>query len=420
MTIKNINKCIVEPNSKLNEIFNFGEMYPTGIFKKNNVSKVKLKLMFSKKFNFGQISKSLDPKLMFNNYYYRSGTTNSMREHFLDLIKIIKKNSTFNKKINILDIGCNDGTFLHLMSNAFDCLKIKGLDPSQAIYDAKKKYKNFEYIKDFFPSEKLFKKRNYDKFNLITCTSVFYDFEKPIIALKKVNALLHKDGVFLCEVNYFKDLIQKCNFDMISHEHLSFYSLRSFIHCCNKAGLQVVDVIKNNMNGGNVVFICKHKSKKNKIKNVKKFLNQEDFFFKKTNWKKNFILKIHNTKKKIVNHLKILKSKNQKVAIYGASTRGDTVLQLFPEVQEYIEFAIDKMPEKHGLFMPGTNIKIYHESKIPYKLNSYFVLPYQFLKEFLIKETKFIKNGGEMFTYRPNFISVNKYNYKKILKKTIY
>ena len=159
MSSKNINKCIVDNKSKLTEIFDFGEMHPTGIFKKNNLNKVKLKLMFSKKYNFGQISKSLDPKLMFDNYYYRSGTTNSMRKHFLSLIKIIKKKSNYTKKISVLDIGCNDGTFLNSISNSFDCSKIIGLDPSRAIYDAKKEYKKFEFIRDFFPSKKLFEKK---------------------------------------------------------------------------------------------------------------------------------------------------------------------------------------------------------------------------------------------------------------------
>ena len=111
--------------------------------------------------------------------------------------------------------------------------------------------------------------------------------------------------------------------------------------------------------------------------------------------KKKFIDKIKLAKKKIFNHLKYLKKNKKKVAIYGASTRGDTVLQLFPKIEDYVEFAIDKMKIKHGLNMPGTNIKIYYEKKIPYKVDSYFVLPYYFMREFIKKERTFIKREVE-------------------------
>lgn len=408
MSVKKINKCILDNKSNLDFVYNFGKMKPTGIFKKNKVDPINLSLNFCKKYNFGQITKSLKPNIMFNDYYYRSGVTSTMKDHFNYLVELIKKKVEKNNRLNILDIGCNDGTFLNILDKKFPNSDCYGLDPSKAINDARLKLKKYKFIKDFFPSKKLInKKKLHNKFKLITCTSVFYDFPNPVRALKDVRKMLSPDGIFLCEVNYFVDLIKKCNFDMISHEHLSFYSLKAFLYCCSKAKLNIIDVKQNEMNGGNIVFLCSKNPKHQVNSSVNKILKKEDIFFK-TNWKKNFIEKINNSKKDILKHLKKLKKNEKKVAIYGASTRGDTVLQLFPEIENYVDFAIDKMKMKHGLDMPGTNIKIYHETKTPYKVDSYFVLPYYFMKEFIKKEKKFINDGGEMFTFKPKFTLIKK------------
>ena len=110
-------------------------------------------------------------------------------------------------------------------------------------------------------------------------------FPEPIKALGKIKNLLSPDGIFLCEVNYFLDLIRKSNFDMIGHEHLSFYSLKAFLHCCKSAGLNIIDVKLNKLNGGNIVFICSKNPKHKISSSVKKILKTENDFFK-TNWKK--------------------------------------------------------------------------------------------------------------------------------------
>ena len=414
MKINKFDKCIIDKKSELEFIYNFGNMTPTGIFKKNQVDKINLTLKFCKKYNFGQISQSLMPEIMFDDYHYRSSTTLTMKNHFQALIKLIEKKINIHEKSNILDIGCNDGTLLNMLDKSFLNSKCYGIDPSKAIKDAKTKFKKYKFINEFFPSKKLTNNKNlHESFKLITCTSVFYDFPEPIKALGKIKNLLSPDGIFLCEVNYFLDLIRKSNFDMIGHEHLSFYSLKAFLHCCKSAGLNIIDVKLNKLNGGNIVFICSKNPKHKISSSVKKILKTENDFFK-TNWKKKFIDKIKLAKKKIFNHLKYLKKNKKKVAIYGASTRGDTVLQLFPKIEDYVEFAIDKMKIKHGLNMPGTNIKIYYEKKIPYKVDSYFVLPYYFMREFIKKERTFIKRGGEMFTFKPNFRVINKKTIKNI------
>jgi SAM-dependent methyltransferase len=403
MKVKKYRNCLIDKKSILKAVVDCGKLYPTGMFKKRKnikITKVNLKLNFSQKFLFGQIENIVDPELMYDDYYYRSGTTTSMQKHFLYLINDIIKKNTTKRLRSILDIGTNDGTFLYLLKKSLRSTNNVGIDPSKAIYDTRKlkNHKNLKFIKDFFPSPRLTGEQKYD---LISCISVFYDFLDPVKCLKSIANLLSDDGIFICEVNYFKDLLEKCNFDMISHEHLCYYSATSFYKACNLSGLKLINVYKNQMNGGNIVLVCK-KNKQKISRSVEKILAEEALFFR-SNWKKKFLYLIKKSKKEILNHLKKLKSENKKIAIYGASTRGDTMIQMFKEIENYIEFAIDKMPSKHGMYMPGTKIKIYHEDKIPFKVNAYFVLPYQYFEEFIEKEKVFLNTGGELFTYRPNF-----------------
>lgn len=402
MTTKTLSSCIVDGGT-LSKFHDFGDLCLTGYFPKLSDSdppKINLTLNVNKNLNFFQLEKMVSPELMFREYWYRSGTTSTMRDH-LRSIQTTALGTLNHTPSTYLDIGCNDCTALDLMRQSLPGIECWGVDPSEALGEKiLNNETDYELINDFYPSSKI----PAEYFDLITCTSVFYDFPQPVDALKAIKSSLSNSGIFLCEVNYVKTLIERCNFDMISHEHLALYSIEAFIKCCELADLELIDVFLNDMNGGNVVFVVAHNGGPYlRSSNVNNLLEQERDFFR-SDYSRDFFRQIDHTRAEILNELKSQTQRGRTVAIYGASTRGGTVLQMFPEISSYVSCALDKLHQKHGRKIPGTGIPIFQEESVPdsIKIDTYFVLPYQFMTEFLVKERSFLESGGEMFTYRPS------------------
>lgn len=402
MTTKTLSRCIVDGGT-LAKFHDFGDLCLTGYFPKLSEAdppKINLTLNVDENLNFFQLEKMVSPELMFREYWYRSGTTSTMRHH-LQSIQAAALGTLNYSPSTYLDIGCNDCTALDLMQQSLPEIECWGVDPSEALGE---KLSNSSHghklINEFYPSPQI----PTEYFDLITCTSVFYDFPEPVNALKSIKSSLRNSGIFLCEVNYVKTLIERCNFDMISHEHLALYSIEAFIKCCELSGLKLIDVMLNDMNGGNVVFMVAHnEGPYPQSSNVNTLLEQERRFFR-SDYSSEFFQQIERTRAAIVGELKSQAQRGRTVAIYGASTRGGTVLQMFPEIASYVSCALDKLHQKHGRKIPGTGIPIFQENSVPddIKIDTYFVLPYQFMPEFLEKERGFLESGGEMFTYRPS------------------
>mgnify|MGYP003715023555 CR=1 FL=1 len=250
-----------------------------------------------------------------------------------------------------------------------------------------------------------------NKFKIITALSVFYDAKDPNQFLKDVNKLLREDGIFLLEHADLLSILKLKMFDTICHEHLYYYSTKVIIDIVLKHNLRVFDLKSNNINGGSTqYFICKKNSKyKTNYKIINKTLNEEQKF--RLESKKTFLSffkKINNIKSKTIKYLDSIILKNKKIHGYGASTKGNVLLQYFNINEKYIKFIADRNPKKSGCYTPGSKIPIISEnSSRKLKPDLYLVLPWHFKKEILKREKKAIKNGSKFIFPLPN-ITINK------------
>ena len=392
MLFKKIKKCRISDDKQLVNIGKLGNFSLTGTFnkKKKLNKKTPIELVFSKKSKLLQLAHNYDEKKLFGkNYGYRSSLNKSMISHLKkkkeSLIKIVKP----KKNDLILDIGSNDGTLLNLYTNKF---KRYGVDPTA------KKFKKY-YQKDIKILPKIFKKNIFSpkiKFKIITAIAMFYDLRDPVSFCKQIENNLDRDGVFHVEVAYLPDILRLYSFDTFCQEHLTYFSFISFNNLIKQTNLKVIDYSRNGINGGSINFDLafkdsKFKVKKNKIKKLEEIENK--LGINNSNTYRKFYRDLIN-KAKIINS-KILEIKKQKKKIYGygASTKGNVLLQLCNLDNSIIDGIYDVNKEKFNLYTPGSNIKIIPEKKIKFNQNDYILLLIWHFK-------KTIKNNFKKYNFQ--------------------
>ena len=378
----------------------------TGKFPRNkrtNIKKTELGLVICSNCSLVQLNRNYNLKYLYNpDYGYRTGINKTMNNHMNNIKKMLSRKSQLISGDHVLDIASNDATLLNFYNK--NIVKV-GIDPLVNKYI--KYYKKIDYkISDFFSSSKILKKKIKNKFKIITALSVFYDAKDPNQFLKDVHKLLREDGIFLLEHADLLSILKLKMFDTICHEHLYYYSTKVIIDIVLKHNLRVFDLKRNNINGGSTqYFICKKNSKyKTNYKVINKTLNEEQKF--RLESKKTFLSffkKINNIKSKTIKYLDSIILKNKKIHGYGASTKGNVLLQYFNINEKYIKFIADRNPKKHNHYTPGTKIKIISENKSR-KLSPdyYFVLPWHFKEEILKRENKIRTKGCKFIFPLPN------------------
>mgnify|MGYP002849426627 CR=1 FL=1 len=394
MKIKNCRLC---DGKKLESLFSLGKMCFTGKFSnKNNksIASEKLTLVICKKCKLVQLDRNFNPSFLYSkDYGYRTGINKTMTNHVKDVVNEAVSLAKPKDNDCILDIASNDGTLLKFYSKKFYRV---GIDPLVNKY--RKHYKEIDgKISDFF-SYKVLKKNNINrKFKIVTALSMFYDLKNPNLFLKDLTKILHKDGIFILEHADLLSIIKNCLFDTICHEHLEYYSTKVIIDLMKRNYLRVFDIKQNNINGGSLRYLICHKQSKYKENKKKIFsiLNEE----KKINLQSKktfsrFFKKINIVKKQTNKLILSIINEGKSIHGYGASTKGNVLLQYFGINNKQIPFIADRNSQKFNYFTPGTKIKIISE-KLSRKIKPdyYLVLPWHFKKEILKRERNIRKYG---------------------------
>ena len=393
MKIKNCRNC---KNTELFDLFSLGKISFTGRFPntiRQNVPKAYLNVLMCQKCKLVQLDRNFDLNYLYGKSYgYRTGINKTMTDH---VKKIVRKCSALVKlksKQYVLDIGSNDATLLNFYAN--DIIKV-GVDPLVNKY--KKFYKKINYkISNFFKIKDIEKIKIKKKFKIISALSVFYDLRDPNKFIKEIKKILDDKGVFVLEHVDLYYIIKNNIFDTICHEHLVFYSTKIIIEMMKNNGLKVFNHEYNKINGGSSrYYICHSKTNFKVSKNIKKVLlreNLQGIGLKKTY--KLFFTKILNEKIKLIKLIKKIKNEKQDIHGYGASTKGNVLLQFYNINNKVVNYIADRNPLKWNSFTPGTKIKIISESQSrKIKPHFYLVLPWHFKNEILIREKNIRKKG---------------------------
>ena len=396
-----IHKCRLCFSKKLEFIYSFGKIFVSNFVSKSNIKKgikAPLNLVYCKNCSLLQLEHSAPQEIMYKKFYwYRSGVTATMKKALKDIYHDILKLNILEKKDVVLDIGANDGTLLTNFKKNFITV---GCEPAKNL--AKELNKNCDFIiNDFWSSNsylQLSKKNNLVRPKLITAIGMFYDLEDPSKFIKDAADILHDKGVFVAQLMCLNSMLEQNDLGNICHEHLEFYSFKSLKYLFESNGLKIFKIQKNNINGGSYRVYAK--------KNLKKSINfKENVSLKRI---RRFIRIVRNNKKKCLKFLTKAQKDKKNVFVYGASTKGNTLLQYYGIDKKLIPFAAERSPEKWGKYTIGTGIKIISEQKArTLKPDYFFALPYGFINEFVIREKKWIKQGGKFLIPYPHFKVIN-------------
>lgn len=341
-----------------------------------------------------QMEYTIPPEILYSVYWYRSGTNNTMRTHLKNIVDEVTAMIGRKTSAMVLDIGCNDGTLLDFYPENF---KKFGVDPSDIAQEIKPPV---TVIQDVFPSGELLAKIEGGSFDIITSIAMFYDLEDPIAFTKGIKQILSPEGLWVFEMSYMPSMLKMNSYDTICHEHIEYYSLAVIEYILKRAGMKIVNVALNSINGGSIRCYASHidnfSFKRSDYQQNIKVMRQDEFDLELDTDKpyRHFQDRINVHKEELNALLKRLKAEGKKIHIYGASTKGNTILQWCGIDYRMIECAAERNPDKYGAKTLGTDIPIVSEQESrERKPDYYLVLPWHFKEEFLEREKEILEAG---------------------------
>lgn len=399
-----IDHCRICGNPNLISIINLGEQTLTGVFPKSknyDLTTGPLELVKCQGENacgLLQLHHSYELSEMYgDNYGYRSGLNVSMVAHLNDIVKKAIKIANLQTNDLIIDIGSNDATLLKQYTDGKKYQRV-GIDPTSD------KFKEFypesiDSIPDFFSARVVKEKYSNKKAKIITSIAMFYDLENPIDFVQQIYDVLHDDGIWIFEQSYMPLMIERNAYDTICHEHLEYYGLSQILWIFDKTGFKVVDIELNDINGGSFkITAAKKESKKQEAKHI-----VDELLGKELNLCYNtlepfikFKESIETHRKELIDFIAKIKKQNKKILGYGASTKGNVILQYCGFTSNDIPYIAEVNENKFGAFTPKTNIPIISEQEAKAMNPDYFIVfPWHFKDNFIQREKEFLNTGGK-------------------------
>ena len=396
---KEITNCRISESENLINVLSLGNQYLTGVFPKSKDEKITIgpvDLVWCPDSGLLQMKQSYSLEEMYGeNYGYRSGLNESMVKHLQKKIKALEILAKPTEYDLVIDIGSNDATSLKAYSGKF---RKVGIDPTG------KKFKEFytdelNLIPDFFTAKKFKENFPNEKAKIITSIAMFYDLEDPSSFVCDIEKCLADDGIWHFEQSYMPSMLRTNSYDTICHEHLEFYSLKVVKNILEAKGLRILDVQMNDINGGSfAVTACKQAANYNSNMPIISWLLKQEAEMGLDTIKPylEFAERTRLHKENLMNLIRSLVADGKKIFGYGASTKGNVLLQYCGLTEKEIPFIAEVNPEKFGSFTPGTNIPIISEKDAKLMKPDYFlVLPWHFKNNILSREEEYMSKGGK-------------------------
>jgi len=336
-------------------------------------------------------------------YGYRSGISNTMRSH----LKLYKEEicSIVNLKEGdtIVDIGSNDSTMLQYYGNKYRRI---GVDPTGKQF--KQYYGEVELLPTYFTRDNFVNHFGNDvQCKMVSSISMFYDLPNPVQFAKDIYSILEKDGIWTCEQSYLLTMLRTNSIDTICHEHLEYYALHQVKEISDRAGFKIIDVKFNDCNGGSFrVYFAKKESEvyQENTEFIHQILKEEqEYGIMNTSVYSDFMKNCDTQVKYLKDFIENVNSNGKKVYVYGASTKGNCLLQYADLGENQMKYAVERNPKKIGK-MTCTGIEIISEETMRENPPDYLlVLPWHFKTEILEREKEFLDMGGQFIFPFPHF-----------------
>jgi NDP-4-keto-2,6-dideoxyhexose 3-C-methyltransferase len=408
--------CRMCGNAKLEPIISFGELYVSdflGTDEEDRSLKAPLEVVFCNPRNGGcgliQLKHTVSHEAMYRNYWYRSGMNQTMMNALKEIAQSVESLVDLKPGDSVLDIGANDGTLLRGYTTKG--LHLVGFEPAKNLgqYNS---VGTTNIINDFFNYGAWEKEFPGKKAKAVTAIAMFYDLEEPNVFVADVAKILDPEsGVFIIQQAYLPLMLRTNEIGNICHEHLEYYALMSMENLLKRHNLEIFDVVTNDINGGSFRTYIRHKREGSKIRVPQgaaerlRTMRDEEAVLKLDEPApyEDFAMRVNDIRDRLVSFLKEEKAKGKKIYGYGASTKGNTLLQYFGIGPDLITAIAERNPDKWGKKTVGTLIPIVSEDEARAAQPDYFlILPWHFLDEFKKREADFLKRGGKFIVPMPD------------------
>jgi NDP-4-keto-2,6-dideoxyhexose 3-C-methyltransferase len=402
-----ISNCRICKSASLTQVIDLGRQVITSRFPKlgdTTTPSTRIRLVMCTDCNLVQLKDTTESSELYEHMYgYRSGINQTMRNHLKSYNDEIQSKVLLKANDYVLDIGSNDATFL---SNYPSTLHRIGCDPTGPQFI--EYYKDIKLIQTYFSQNIIQSTLGKDtKFKVVSSISMFYDLPDPVKFAKDIYSILDDNGIWTLEQSYVLTMLERNSIDTICHEHLEYYGVKQIKEIMDRTGFKIIDISLNNCNGGSFRIYVAKKESSNYTEAIEKIneylLIENEKAIHSPNYYKEFISNCQQEVTKLKSFINYVNNNNKKVYIYGASTKGNCLLQFANIDSSYIKYAVERNPLKVGR-TTSTGIEIISEETMRSSPPEYLlVLPWHFRDEIIKRETEFLNNGGKLIFPFPTF-----------------
>ena len=403
------------------KLIELGSMYTSDFVENpsdsNGRKKYSLDLVWNEELGCPTLTEQPSGEEMWGKYWYKSGTNMSMKIALLDVVEGVLSHKTMKQyvlddKRVWLDIACNDGTLLSYVDG--EAFFRVGIDPIEDKYINEAKTFSDSIVQDYFTYDAWERAKSPKKADVVTSIAMFYDLQDPFTFAKDVEKVLDDNGIWVLQLSYTPLMIKQLAFDNICHEHWAYHNLSSVQRILATANMKVLNAELNDVNGGSIrIYAVKNNANMNVFgsapkrdvwaMNVQAIFNNEHHYENLPTWLE-FANNISILRMKTTDFIDRANREGKSVWGYGASTKGNTLLQHFDLDNTKIEAIAERNPNKWGLYTIGSNIVIKSEQEMRDAQPDYvLVLPWHFISEFVQREREYLEKGGAFIVPCPNF-----------------
>ncbi len=388
--------CRVCHSPDLVSIFSLGNLYVSNFVDTVDTKAIKapLELVYCEKCTLVQLKDTAPQELLYaRSYWYRSGLNPVITSDLKEITEVVRHTVKLKQGDIVLDIGANDGSMLQHYP---ETLVRVGCEPARNLVSYLRKVTPW-VINDFWSYKAWRRRFGAKKAKAITAIGMFYDMEDPNQFIRDAAKALDKNGVFIAQLMCLEPMLQKNDLGNICHEHLEYYSYASLKYLFESNGLEIFRVEENSINGGSYRLFARH-LKSGSVEHKEHCTKQDLLDFRD---------RINRNRRATMEFVRSEVARGKKVYAYGASTKGNTILQYFGLDAKLLAGAADKDPRKWGKLTIGTWVPIVNEDEARKNADYFLVLPWAFWRSFHAREQPWLKNGGRFVLPLPEFQVVN-------------
>jgi NDP-4-keto-2,6-dideoxyhexose 3-C-methyltransferase len=401
----------------LHDVLSLGEQYVSDFIQPgaSDGTRAPLDLVLCERCRLLQLRHTVSGELMYRNYWYRSGTNQTMRDALATIASKAETLTHLQAGDSVLDIGCNDGTLLAAYRTP-GLFRI-GVDPARNLAEfssrlVDKLIVGFFDRKPFNEDPELGNRRP----KVVTSIAMFYDLENPRGFVADVREVMDPNGLWIVQMSYLPLMLSQNEVGNVCHEHLEYYSLSSLEYLLALEDFVIVDAELNDVNGGSICVYIRRKGADEALfadatyralaaervdalreDEAKLRLHTIDPYLEFAKW-------VERIKNDVVSFIRQQQRSGKRTYVYGASTKGNTVLQYYGLDSTLIAGAAERNPDKWGRLTVGTHIPIVSEEEARRARPDFFlVLPWHFLREFQEREKQYLLDGGRFIVPAPHF-----------------